>query len=427
MAGLKVKIGADASEFERAMGKVRGQISSFQSMVGGLAAGAAAVYGITRAFQGLGAVLAESSSKAADFEVLTAQFETLTGSSQMAAKMIAEFRLEAQKSPLSATDYASAGKTLMAFGLGAEETLGALRMLGDVSMGNAERFGSLALAFAQTTAAGRLMGQEVLQFVNAGFNPLQQISKRTGESMLELKKRMEAGGVSASEVAQAFRDATSQGGMFFNAIQKGAGTMQGKLAALNDTLDTLKIAFGTGMNEGLKSAVDVANREIPKLTEAFRTAGNTFGTAISEAVAGDATRLNAVGVAIGKLLVDGVKIGLTRGAFEIGENFFKATEAGNAMIFGEDIAKRLSKMAPVSSSKIGQAKDILTEDQAAAAVSSIVQSLRDIAVKEVINAQGGKFRTANEGEVSPFRDSQGRMVVLLESIDRKLNQKPFPN
>ena len=68
-------------------------------------------------------------------------------------------------------------------------------MLGDVSQGNKERFDSLTLAFAQVGSAGKLSGQDLLQFVNAGFNPLNEISKMTGESMAELKERMSAGGV----------------------------------------------------------------------------------------------------------------------------------------------------------------------------------------------------------------------------------------
>ena len=55
-------------------------------------------------------------------------------------------------------------------------------------MGNNEKFSSMTLAFAQMSAAGRLMGQDLNQMINAGFNPLQVISEKTGKSIAVLKK-----------------------------------------------------------------------------------------------------------------------------------------------------------------------------------------------------------------------------------------------
>ena len=80
-----------------------------------------------------------------------------------------------------------------------------LKQIGDISMGNAERFNSLALAFAQMSATGRLMGQELLQMVNAGFNPLKTMSETTGKSMETLKDEMSKGAISADMVAKALR------------------------------------------------------------------------------------------------------------------------------------------------------------------------------------------------------------------------------
>ena len=66
-------------------------------------------------------------------------------------------------------------------------------MLGDVSAGNKEHMEALTLAFSQTTAAGKLMGQDLLQYINAGFNPLQIIAEHTGKKMSDLKDAMSEG------------------------------------------------------------------------------------------------------------------------------------------------------------------------------------------------------------------------------------------
>ena len=273
---LTIKIRADASHFKKTIAGIEVQASGLTGVMGKLASSQLA-FGAALSVAAAGAValgaglafIKDASGKAAGMESLTAQFEVLTKSASKAADLIKSFRDEATKSPLSVEDYAQAGKTLMAFGIAADSTLPILKTLGDVSMGNAERFGSLATAFAQTQAAGRLMGQEVLQFVNAGFNPLQEISRKTGRSMIELKKAMEDGAISADMVTDAFKSATAQGGLFYGALDKGAATTEGKIAKLGDSIMGIKVAFGTGFNQGLKSALDAASAFLPQLESRF--------------------------------------------------------------------------------------------------------------------------------------------------------------
>ena len=318
---LTVKIRADASHFKKTIAGVEVQASGLAGVIGKLgsavgsvglgAALAAAAAGAVALGAGL-AFIKDASGKAAGMESLTVQFEVLTKSASKAAELIKSFRDEAIKSPLSVEDYAQAGKTLMAFGIAADETLPILKALGDVSMGNAERFGSLALAFAQTQAAGRLMGQEVLQFVNAGFNPLQEISRKTGRSMIELKKAMEDGAISADMVTEAFRSATAQGGLFYGALDKGAATTEGKIAKLGDAMLGLKVAFGTGFNDGLRVALDSTNNFLPQLEGKFAKIGSVLGMAISQSVKGDTKLFVLAGNVIGEAMMAGIKVAFVK-------------------------------------------------------------------------------------------------------------------
>ena len=309
---LTVKIRADASHFKKTIAGIEVQASGLSGVMGKLAtsnlAFGAALSVAAAGAVALGAGLAfikDASGKAAGMESLTVQFEVLTKSASKAAELIKSFRDEAIKSPLSVEDYAQAGKTLMAFGVSADETLPILKTLGDVSMGNAERFGSLALAFAQTQAAGRLMGQEVLQFVNAGFNPLQEISRKTGRSMIELKKAMEDGAISSAMVTDAFKSATSAGGLFFGALEKGASTTEGKIAKFKDSILGLKVAFGTGFNEGLKSALDASNTFLPQLEGMFANAGTRLGVALRKSAQGNHSAFVEIGIFIGEAVALG--------------------------------------------------------------------------------------------------------------------------
>jgi tape measure domain-containing protein len=317
---LTVKIRADASQFKKTIAGIEVQASGLTGVMAKLG-GSIPVFGAALSAAAAGAValgaglafIKDASGKAAGMESLTVQFEVLTKSASKATELIQSFRDEAIKSPLSVQDYAQAGKTLMAFGIAADDTLPILKTLGDVSMGNAERFGSLALAFAQTQAAGRLMGQEVLQFVNAGFNPLQEISRKTSRSMVELKKAMEDGAISSQMVTDAFKSATSQGGLFFGALDKGASTTEGKIAKLGDAVMGLKVSFGTGFNEGLKSALDATNEFLPQLESKFATAGEMLGFAIKESIAGNHEMLAAIGAIIGETIMAGVRAAIKIG------------------------------------------------------------------------------------------------------------------
>lgn len=438
MADIKVKIGADASEFERAMNGMKSHMNRLAAITGGAVIGFKAISSIASTAAGAikSASMAfadfakSSSQKAADMEMLEVSFETLTGSAEKAKDLIAEFRKEAQKSPLTTSDYANAGKTLMAFGVEAADVMGTLRMLGDVSMGDSERFGRLSLAFAQTTAAGKLMGQEVNQFVQSGFNPLQEISLRTGRSMMELRKAMEDGAISSDMVSAAFKSATSEGGIFFRAIDRGAETMTGKMAQVTDSIDTLQIAFGEGMNKGLKVALDAIGEKLPQFQESFTRVGVTFGNAISDGINGESEKLVAIGKFIGDLIKEGIRVSLLAVGTEVSGGIVdmvsKYTQPGVAYrAFHGD--KKVDKQ--VANLK-GYGREQTAMD-AMSAIKRVADSFNrtfGYGDKNAVlqGAGGSQFRYAQPGESSPFRDPATgfRLIEILTKIES--NTSPGP-
>jgi tape measure domain-containing protein len=205
-------------------------------------------------------------------EQVQAQLEVLTGSEKAARKLIdATIELDA-KSALSATQFQDSSKVLLGYGLSVSEVIPSLNKLSEISMGNNEKMQSLTLAFGQVRANGRLMGQEVLQMVNAGFNPLQEISRTTGESMVSLKARMESGKVSFEEVAKAMDTATSAGGRFAGMNDKMADTTAVKLAKLDTHYQNFLASIGREVAPGVNNALDLVNKTIedtPKRGEAM--------------------------------------------------------------------------------------------------------------------------------------------------------------
>ena len=178
-----------------------------------------------------------------EIEAFEISFNTLLGSSDKGKAFFAEVKEFAVKTPLQLNDIAGAAQTLLGFGISAEKIMPILRQLGDVSMGNAERFKSLALAFAQATSAGKLQGQDLLQMINAGFNPLNEIAKKTGKSISKLKDDMSKGKISAQDLADALASATAQGGQFYGMLEKQSKGIEGALSNLegawNDALNEI--------------------------------------------------------------------------------------------------------------------------------------------------------------------------------------------
>jgi len=424
MAGLTVRIKADSSQFEKTVKGVKMQLGGLTTAVEGIGAAIGTVWASVKAFQAIGDALVDSSKKAAGMEMLQMQFETLTKSTETAKKLIQDFRTEAQKSPLTTRDYAQAAQKMLTVGKSADEIMPTLKMLGDVSMGNGLKFERLALAYSQVIAKGRLMGQENNQLAESGFNPLAQISKKTGESMATLMKRMEDGAISSGEVAEAFKDATSAGGLFFEAIQKGANTMEGKLANTRDTIDNLQIAFGTGMNEGIKVGLDKINEGLPQFQDALTELGSTFGTAIAEGVNGDFERLQSIGEMIGKIILSGAS-GVIQGAGTGLVNKWADTMLGA----NQYVPLPTNQIMAGIASKVKKT-NITPGDVISANVQNAIGTMRQ---------DYAGISTAGRGYVAPtdaenraarddvFRKAVERQVKLLEEIRSNTEKQKFAN
>ena len=173
-----------------------------------------------------------------EFQSMETAIETLVGEN-MANKIIPQIKELAKISPLTMSDMVGAEKMMLGFNIQAEDTIRYLQALSDISMGDSVKFNSLTLAFSQMSAAGKLMGQDLNQMINAGFNPLQVISEETGKSIATLKDEMSKGALSAEMVQQAFIDATSAGGKFYQMSENASKTINGQISMMQDALDAV--------------------------------------------------------------------------------------------------------------------------------------------------------------------------------------------
>lgn len=227
---------------------------------------------------------------AADMQMLRTSLDTLTGSAEEGSSIFQQLNKYAAKTPYQTKELAQAAKTMMAFGINAGDTMNALKMLGDVALGDRERLSGLSLAFAQVQSTGRLMGQDLLQMVNQGFNPLQIISEKTGKSMAVLKKEMENGAISADMVTEAFKIATSEGGRFYGGAEQGSKTLSGVFSTLSDNVQMLAYQIvglsetGAVVKGGLFDKILTAATALVGIIDKNKESITAFGSAIINTV-----------------------------------------------------------------------------------------------------------------------------------------------
>lgn len=163
-------------------------------------------------------------------------FEVLLGSEEAAKRLVADITKYGADTTYDKMGLGANAQQMLSFGIDDSKIMPTLKAIGDIAMGDANKMNSLTLAYSQMTSTGKLMGQDLLQMINAGFNPLNEISKATGKSIGELKKEMEKGAISAEMVEKAFMSAISQGGQFNGMAEKMGNTLGGKWAQFMDNL-----------------------------------------------------------------------------------------------------------------------------------------------------------------------------------------------
>ena len=170
----------------------------------------------------------------AQIESYTTDFEVMMGDAEAAAKKVEELKQMGAKTPFELGDLASATKTLLAFNVSADESTGVLQQLGDISLGNVQKLESLTRAYGKMNASQKVTLEDINMMIDAGFNPLLIVAENTGETMEQVYDRISKGEVSFEEITGAINQATSEGGQFYQGMDKASKTTQGLISTLKD-------------------------------------------------------------------------------------------------------------------------------------------------------------------------------------------------
>lgn len=238
---------------------------------GGLTVLAGAITGVTAAL-GAGAIAGMKYN--ASIESYQTSFEVMTGSAEKAAEVVERLKKVGAETPFELPDLADATQLLMNYGLTADEAMDKMMMLGDISQGSADKMSRIAMAYGQMSSAGKVQLEDVKQMIEAGFNPLQEISESTGESMESLYDRISKGTISVDEITASMERATSEGGKYFQSMQKQSQTFNGLLSTLKDNAqqlvgDVVQPISDSMVSTLLPAAIDAINQ----MSDAFQSNG----------------------------------------------------------------------------------------------------------------------------------------------------------
>ena len=277
--GVQRKLDAADRSASRLSGRVGGLGNALRSLPGG----SFFANPLAQLTAGIGVV----SHLGMQAEKTATAFNVLVGSESQAAKMLGEINEYADNTLWDRSSAQEAAKTMLGFGVSTESVVGDLKMLGDVAMGDKNKLQQLALVFGQISAAGKLQGQDLLQLINAGYNPLPDISAQTGKSVAQLKDEMSKGLVTFDMVRAAFERATGTGGKFANMTEKIAQTSYGAWEQLKGKLLGALLNIYEIIQPYLIPAINILGKGLDLVAKGAKWVADNFQTIL--AVAGPLT------------------------------------------------------------------------------------------------------------------------------------------
>lgn len=223
---------------------------------------------------GFGSLVKEGVQYNATVEQLQTSFEVMTGSATKATNIVEKLKQIGASTPFEFTGLAETTQLLMNYGFEAEDAISKMQMLGDISQGSADKMNRIATAYGQMSSAGKVSLEDIKQMIEAGFNPLQEISQTTGETMASLYDRISKGTISIDEITASMERSTSVGGKYFQSMEKQSQTLNGQWSTAQDNFSNLLGSILQPISEMLTNNIlPAVNDFMSKLQEKIDNGG----------------------------------------------------------------------------------------------------------------------------------------------------------
>ena len=249
------------------------ETDKLQQSINNLTKGAMAFFTISKAYEFSQKIIAVRSQ----FQQLEIAFGTMLKSKEKANTLMAQMTDLAAKTPFGLQEVSEGAKRLLAFQVPAQEVTETLRRMGDVAAGLGVPMGQLIHVYGQVKAQGKLMTNDLYQFMNAGIPIIAELSKVVGKSETEIKDMVSAGKIGFAEVQAVIKNMTNEGGLFFNLMAEQSKSLGGQISNLGDSFDQMLNEIGKASEGYISGAI----KGVSFLVDNYQTLGKVIAGLIA--------------------------------------------------------------------------------------------------------------------------------------------------
>ena len=249
------------------------ETDKLQQSINNLAKGAMAFFTLSQAKAFVSQVIEVRSQ----FQQLEISFGTMLKSKEKANELMAQMADLASKTPFGLEEVSEGAKRLLAFQVPAQEVTETLRRMGDVAAGLGVPMGQLIHVYGQVKAQGKLMTNDLYQFMNAGIPIIAELSKVVGKSETEIKDMVSAGKIGFPEIQAVIKNMTNEGGLFFNLMAEQSKSLGGQISNLGDSFDQMLNEIGKASEGYISGAI----QGVSFLVENYQTLGKVIAGLIA--------------------------------------------------------------------------------------------------------------------------------------------------
>lgn len=263
-------------DVSRSVEDVRQKMGGLQDKIGngssGVSGGFSKLTSLAMRFgavAGVGIMAKKVISLGADMEQTRVAFGTFMGDTEKANTLIAKLNEFANFTPFDNAEVIKSGKMLLSAGMSSDKISESLQTLGDIASGVAMPLDELSQIYSKSMNKGKLQAEELNQISERGIPLMAELSRMTGKSTAEIYKLAESGSITSDVLTTAFQNMTSEGGTYFNLMEKQSKTLGGKWSTMVGQLQTIGIKLGEALIPALSKLVEfglkiIQNKELLK-------------------------------------------------------------------------------------------------------------------------------------------------------------------
>ena len=308
------------------------------------------------------------------FQQLELAFNTMLRSTEKSQVLMSQLVDTAARTPFDLTSIAQGAKQMLAFGSNVESVVDEIVMLGNVASGVSAPLGDLIYLYGTLRSQGRAYTVDIRQFAGRGIPIYEELGKVLNVDRQELNKLVTEGKVGFPEVEKAFKNMTSEGGIYFNLMQEQSKSLTGMLSNLGDAWDSALNKIGKDNEDlfagAIQGAIDLVENmdEIIRIVQAVTIAYGSYKAAI---MLNTLATKGYTGVALIDNTVKQAKIALLK---------------AEATITGQAAAQTKAMTAVQQAHVAALQKELTAEEQA-----NLVKKLRIATIQQLLTAQQQEY------------------------------------